>query len=44
MNTAFAGSFKNKYKCKPPDLDLTGTKGSLCLEIISKYFLYGKFE
>ena len=28
--TALIGSFTNKYKCKPPDLDLTGTTGSLC--------------
>ena len=39
MKTAFAGSFKNKYKCKPPLLDLTGTNGSLFSAIISKYFL-----
>ena len=31
-------SFKNKNKCKPPDLDLTGTKGNLLSLIISTYF------
>ena len=42
--TALIGYLTNKYKCKPPDLDLTGTTGSLCSAIISKYFLYGKLE
>ncbi len=33
-----AQSFKNKNKCKPPDFDLTGTKGNLYSLIISTYF------
>ena len=30
--------FKNKNKCSPPDLDLTGTKGNLYSLNISTYF------